>query len=189
MRKQQEPQPAEDRDVRHIEDAGSERAEPDIHEVDHAAPRDAIGEVGRAAGEDEGEAEQLQPCPLQARRHEDGGGKNQPVADGEERRSHHRWQIGAQAQKRPGVLDVLEPDRVSQKRLARLAGKGLGGDVLRHPVAADRRDHQGQQRGTYPRAIHCAAPSNVLKTGRAASTPLAPAYPLPARRRPTAATS
>ena len=76
------------------------------------------------------------------------------VADGEQHGADGRRQIGAEAQEGAAVLDVLQPDRIGEERLPRLAGQGLGREVLRHAIAADRRHDEQHQREARPVGVH-----------------------------------
>lgn len=135
-----------DRDVRHVEDAGSQRPESNVDEIDNAAAGHAVDPVRRASRNEQTQPDQWPKAPAQPNRHDHQREQRKSGADREQTRAKHRRQLRAYPQEPTSILDVLEPKRIAQERSTRRSRQRRRRKVLRHPVTTNRRRNGDQQR-------------------------------------------
>ena len=119
-----------------------------------------------AAGEVQADADQRETRPSKANGHCHHADHDEAASVGEERAANGRRPVGAERQKGSGVLDVLESNRVGQKRLTWRPGERLLGKVLGDAVAANGRGDEHEQREPRPHGAHLNAPGRRARAAR-----------------------
>lgn len=100
-------------DVGHIEDAGAEGTNAEVHEVDHAAIiHDAIQEIAQPATQHETPCNGSGQRYLLSKENHRQGDEAQGREYLEEKDADPLRETSAEAQERPGVLCILEANRI-----------------------------------------------------------------------------
>lgn len=100
-------------DVGHIKDAGAEGANAEVHEVDHAAIiHDAIQEIAQPTAQHETPGNGSGQRNLLSKENHRQGDEAQGREYLEEKDAYPIGETSAKAQERPGVLSILEANRI-----------------------------------------------------------------------------
>ncbi len=130
-------------DISHIEDTGAEGANAEIHEIDHAAIiHDAIQEVAQSTAQHEtpgnGDGQRYRLSKENHRQGDEAQGREYL----EEKDAYPLGEISAETQERPGVLGILEANRIMEPRLGRLKSQVLVGCLFRKLITSYTEDEE-----------------------------------------------